>query len=124
MWLDHSLTLPTGHCWESARHLQAILVKDLLLIPACGNADGQVELREDLVGSCVVGDVITVLGLVKVLATGDPKPAGVGAGCAPSMHRSLWALPVSRDPFCSLSGAMWPPAHQYFRQHREHPAEQ
>lgn len=35
------------------------------------------ELREDLVGSCVVGDVITVLGLVKVLATGDPKPAGV-----------------------------------------------
>lgn len=39
--------------------------------PAC-----QVELREDLVGSCVVGDVITVLGLVKVLATGDNKPSG------------------------------------------------
>ena len=38
----------------------------------------QVELREDLVGSCVVGDVVTVLGLVKVLATGDPKPAGRG----------------------------------------------
>jgi hypothetical protein len=36
----------------------------------------QIELREDLVGSCVVGDVITVLGLVKVLATGDAKPAG------------------------------------------------
>lgn len=38
----------------------------------------QVELQEDLVGSCVVGDVVTVLGLVKVLATGDPKPAGRG----------------------------------------------
>lgn len=41
----------------------------------------QVELREDLVGSCVVGDVITVLGLVKVLATGDPKPAGAACWC-------------------------------------------
>lgn len=40
----------------------------------------QVELREDLVGSCVVGDVITVLGLVKVLATGDAKPAGRHCG--------------------------------------------
>ena len=47
----------------------------------------QVELREDLVGSCVVGDVITVLGLVKVLATGDPKPAG----------RS-----IAGSPFCLL----------------------
>lgn len=36
----------------------------------------QVELKQDLVGSCVVGDVVTVLGLVKVLATGDQKPAG------------------------------------------------
>jgi hypothetical protein len=37
----------------------------------------QVELKQDLVGSCVVGDVVTVLGLVKVLATGDSKPSGV-----------------------------------------------
>lgn len=36
----------------------------------------QVELKQDLVGSCVVGDVITVLGMVKVLATGDAKPNG------------------------------------------------
>lgn len=36
----------------------------------------QVELKQDLVGSCVVGDVVTVLGLVKVLATGDAKPTG------------------------------------------------
>lgn len=36
----------------------------------------QVELKQDLVGSCVVGDVVTVLGLVKVLATGDSKPSG------------------------------------------------
>jgi hypothetical protein len=36
----------------------------------------QVELKQDLVGSCVVGDVVTVLGLVKVLATGDAKPSG------------------------------------------------
>lgn len=40
----------------------------------------EVELREDLVAGCVVGDVITVLGLVKVLATGDAKPAGPAAG--------------------------------------------
>lgn len=31
----------------------------------------QVELREDLVGSCTVGDVVNILGLVKVLAAGD-----------------------------------------------------
>ena len=51
------------------------------------------ELREDLVGSCVVGDVITVLGLVKVLATGDPKPAGV---------RRAWRMLQSMDdtPLC------------------------
>ena len=31
----------------------------------------EVELTQDLVSSCVVGDVVTVLGLVKVLATGE-----------------------------------------------------
>ncbi|KAF6258257.1 MCM2/3/5 family-domain-containing protein [Scenedesmus sp. NREL 46B-D3] len=36
----------------------------------------EVELKQDLVGSCVVGDVVAVLGLVKVLATGDAKPSG------------------------------------------------
>jgi hypothetical protein len=74
-------------------------------------ADGQVELREDLVSSCVVGDVITVLGLVKVLATGDAKPAGVAAGSAATLHNSrgsLWALPVSLDPLCSVIGALQP----------------
>ena len=30
-----------------------------------------VELCEDLVGSCGVGDVVVVTGIVKVLATGD-----------------------------------------------------
>jgi len=30
-----------------------------------------VELTSDLVGSAVVGDVVTVMGWVKVLATGD-----------------------------------------------------
>jgi hypothetical protein len=44
-----------------------------------------VELRQDLVGSCVVGDVVTVLGMVKVLATGDAKPAGGFA-----RHRVAW----------------------------------
>lgn len=39
----------------------------------------QVELKQDLVGSCVVGDVVTVLGLVKVLATGDTKTSGAPA---------------------------------------------
>lgn len=29
------------------------------------------ELREDLTSTCMVGDVVTVVGLVKVLATGD-----------------------------------------------------
>lgn len=31
----------------------------------------EVELRDSLVDSCMVGDVITVLGHVKVLATGE-----------------------------------------------------
>ena len=31
----------------------------------------EVELREDLTCSCMVGDVVTAVGLVKVLATGD-----------------------------------------------------
>jgi hypothetical protein len=39
----------------------------------------QVELKQDLVSSCVVGDVVTVLGLVKVLATGEQ---GEGGGAA------------------------------------------
>ena len=30
-----------------------------------------IELWDDLVGSCVVGDVVVVTGIVKVLATGD-----------------------------------------------------
>jgi hypothetical protein len=34
----------------------------------------QVELKQDLASSCVVGDVVTVLGLVKVLATGEGAP--------------------------------------------------
>lgn len=41
----------------------------------------EVELKQDLVSSCVVGDVVTVLGLVKVLATGESGGrAGRGAG--------------------------------------------
>jgi len=37
----------------------------------------EVELKQDLVSSCVVGDVVTVLGLVKVLATGEQGGSGI-----------------------------------------------
>lgn len=52
----------------------------------------EVELRDDLVGSCVVGDVISVLGLVKVLATGDNKlsgPPGKSKGGQPKQNLFL-----------------------------------
>jgi len=39
------------------------------------------------VAGCVVGDVITVLGLVKVLATGDAKPAGTARLLARACHK-------------------------------------
>ena len=35
-----------------------------------------IELWDDLVGSCVVGDVVVVTGIVKVLATGDDLGEG------------------------------------------------
>lgn len=54
--------------------------------PCCRHRAPQVELREDLVAGCVVGDVITVLGLVKVLATGDAKPAGTTRRLARACH--------------------------------------
>jgi hypothetical protein len=58
-------------------------------------ATRQVELRGDLVGSCVVGDVVTVLGMVKVLATGDGRPTGaldlvVAVVCAASGCVCWW----------------------------------
>lgn len=36
----------------------------------------EVELTEDLVDSCTAGDVVTVLGLVKVLST-DTRPGAL-----------------------------------------------
>jgi hypothetical protein len=47
-----------------------------------------VELRQDLVSSCVVGDVVTVLGLVKVLATGDQGECS-GADTRLGVRKSL-----------------------------------
>ena len=39
-----------------------------------------IELWDDLVGSCVVGDVVVVTGIVKVLATGDDLGEGEDGG--------------------------------------------
>jgi hypothetical protein len=47
----------------------------------------QVELKQDLVSSCVVGDVVTVLGLVKVLATGEQ---GAGREWARACRGQPW----------------------------------
>jgi hypothetical protein len=47
----------------------------------------EVELTSDLVQSAVVGDVVTVMGWVKVLATGDD----LGGALQAKSHRSLSA---------------------------------
>lgn len=53
----------------------------------------QVELKQDLVGSCIVGDVITVLGLVKVLATGEGAPGKQQKHCQEFVY--TWCVPVT-----------------------------
>ncbi|WIA40343.1 hypothetical protein OEZ86_013710 [Tetradesmus obliquus] len=54
----------------------------------------EVELKQDLVGSCVVGDVVTVLGLVKVLATGDTKTSGPPGGKKQAPKQNLFLIYV------------------------------
>ena len=72
-----------------------------------------IELWDDLVGSCVVGDVLVVTGIVKVLATGDDLGEGeeggglggvqMGEGKRRSAHGvaitdTTWALNLSFLP--------------------------
>lgn len=70
----------------------------------------QVELRQDLVGSCVVGDVVKVLGLVKVLAAGDAKPAGeCRRGRRRRRHRvrQVQHVPTHVEAICFLVMLGW-----------------
>ncbi|MEW5311356.1 MAG: hypothetical protein WDW38_003077 [Sanguina aurantia] len=65
------------HPWQV--RLQEVLGADKTAVgsvPRCV----EVELRDSLVDSCMVGDVITVLGHVKVLATGEDLGKGGGGG--------------------------------------------
>eukprot|EP00775_Hariotina_reticulata_P012205 gene12205-12342_t len=52
----------------------------------------EVELQQDLAGSCVVGDVVSVLGLVKVLASGDSKPQGPPGKAKQGTKQSLFLI--------------------------------
>ncbi|MEW5300243.1 MAG: hypothetical protein WDW36_003185 [Sanguina aurantia] len=64
--------------WRKVR-LQEVLGADKTAVgsvPRCV----EVELRDGLVDSCTVGDVVTVLGHVKVLATGEDLGKGGGGG--------------------------------------------
>jgi hypothetical protein len=65
-----------------------------------------VELQQDLAGSCVVGDVVSVLGLVKVLATGDAKPQGTC--CQITNLVSAANLNSGRHIYSSLVGCFIP----------------
>ncbi|KAI8465449.1 MAG: MCM2/3/5 family-domain-containing protein [Monoraphidium minutum] len=78
---------PTAKCidWQKIR-VQELLGSD---VQQQGRVPRtvEVELKQDLVSSCVVGDVVTVLGLVKVLATGDQ-----GKGRQGQQQQSIFLL--------------------------------